>query len=226
MVAVLYTRLVGRGTGAAGGFVEPAEGEQALIELHGELMKVIVLPYLGAAVAAQGDAAAQRRRLRESASPTPARPVGRVPSGRTRGSSDLSHGARAQGDRQATRRGNREVAERAGIVNQGQLEGNASRAWSIRAWWPSAAGASAARGKHPNSWWLTERGEALEREVGHPPLGEQVPGSPRWGKESSSWQRQTSTVASLHKAIQAPGSMSTHSGGADVQGTDSGNART
>ncbi len=59
---------------------------------------------------------------------------------------------------------NREVAERAGIVDQGQISKILTRL-EYQGLVANRSGASAARGT-PNSWWLTERGEALEREVG------------------------------------------------------------
>ncbi len=190
VVAVLYTRLLARGTGAAGGFAEPAEGEQALIELHGELMNLIVLPYLGAAVAAR-ELGRSAPPLTRSASPTPARPVGRV--GPEEPAARLTYRTvrvlRAIAELPAA--SNREVAERAGIVDQGQISKILTRL-EYQGLVANRSGASAARGT-PNSWWLTERGEALEREVGQRPAWRAGPGSPRWGR-SSSWRRQTLTV--------------------------------
>ncbi len=101
VVAVLYTRLLARDSGASAGFTEPVEGESALIELHGELMNLIVLPYLGAAVAAR-ELGRSVPPLTRSASPTPVRSSRARCAGRTRGSSDLSHGACAQGDSRAS----------------------------------------------------------------------------------------------------------------------------
>jgi hypothetical protein len=173
VVAVLYTRLLARGTGAAGGFVEPAAGEPALIELHGELMNLIVLPYLGAAVAARelGRSAPPPTR---GASPTPVGPVGRVapeePAARL--TYRTVRVLRAIAELPAA--SNREVAERAGIVDQGQISKILTRL-EYQGLVANRSGASAARGT-PNSWWLTERGEALEHEIGQRPLGEQDPG--------------------------------------------------
>jgi DNA-binding MarR family transcriptional regulator len=63
------------------------------------------------------------------------------------------------------------VAERAGIVDQGQISKILTRL-EYQGLVANRSGASTARGT-PNSWWLTERGEAFEREVGQRPLGAQ-----------------------------------------------------
>ncbi|HTA97068.1 MAG TPA: TetR family transcriptional regulator [Solirubrobacteraceae bacterium] len=173
VVAVLYTRLLARGPGAAGGFAEPVEGEPGLIELHGELMNLIVLPYLGAAVAARelGRSAPPPTR---SASPSPVRPVGCR--GPEEPAARLTYRTvrvlRAIAELPAA--SNREVAERAGIVDQGQISKILTRL-EYQGLVANRSGPSAARGT-PNSWWLTDSGEALEREVGQRPLGEQDPG--------------------------------------------------
>jgi AcrR family transcriptional regulator/DNA-binding MarR family transcriptional regulator len=173
VLAVLYTRLLARGAGAAGGFAEPAESEPALIELHGELMNLIVLPYLGAGVAA--------KELGRSAPPPPpsvnpaqARPIGRgaqvEPAGRL--TYRTVRVLRAIAELPAA--SNREVAERAGIVDQGQISKILTRL-EYQGLVANRSGPSVARGT-PNSWWLTERGEELEREVGQRPLGDQDSG--------------------------------------------------
>jgi AcrR family transcriptional regulator/DNA-binding MarR family transcriptional regulator len=170
VVAVLYTRLRARGAGAEGGFAALVENDSALIELHGELMNLIVLPYLGAATAG--------RELGRAAPPPPFRA----------GSTEALTGAHVPQDEPAARltyrtvrvlkaiaelpaASNREVAERAGIVDQGQISKILARL-EYQGLVANRSGASAARGT-PNSWWLTEHGEALEREVGQRPLGEQ-----------------------------------------------------
>jgi hypothetical protein len=156
---VLYTRLLGRGVGSADGYVEPGAGEPALIELHGELMSLIVLPYLGAGVAG--------RELHRP--PPPPRPgaalVDRLPKGRStleepaarltyrtvrvlRAIAELPAGS------------NREVAERAGIVDQGQISKILTRL-EYQGLVVNRGAANPARGT-PNSWWLTKRGEDLE----------------------------------------------------------------
>jgi AcrR family transcriptional regulator len=171
VVAVLYTRLLARGSDAAAGFAEPVESEPALIELHGELMNLIVLPYLGAAVAA--------RELDRSAPPPIARSASRTPV------RSLGLGAPEEPAARLTYRtvrvlraiaelpaaSNREVAERAGIVDQGQISKILTRL-EYQGLVANRSGPSAARGT-PNSWWLTDRGEALEHEVGQRPLGDQ-----------------------------------------------------
>jgi AcrR family transcriptional regulator len=168
VVAVLYTRLLAR-SGVAAGFTEPVESEPALIELHGELMSLIVLPYLGAAVAARelGRSAPPTR----SASPAPMHPVGRgapeEPAARL--TYRTVRVLRAIAELPAA--SNREVAEQAGIVDQGQISKILTRL-EYQGLVTNRSGPSAARGT-PNSWWLTDRGEALEREVGQRPLGSQ-----------------------------------------------------
>ncbi len=73
------------------------------------------------------------------------------------------------------------MAERAGIVDQGQISKILTRL-EYQGLVANRSGASAARGT-PNSWWLTDRGEELEREVGQHPLGDQD--SPRREGEGS-----------------------------------------
>ncbi len=169
VVAVLYTRLLARDLGVAAGFAEPVESEPALIELHGELMNLIVLPYLGAAVAARelGRSAPSPTR---SASPTAVRPAGcGAPEEiAARLTYRTVRVLRAIAELPAA--SNREVAERAGIVDQGQISKILTRL-EYQGLVANRSGASAARGT-PNSWWLTDRGEALEREVGQRPLGD------------------------------------------------------
>ena len=60
------------------------------------------------------------------------------------------------------------MAERAGIVDQGQISKILTRL-EYRGLVANRGGSGPARGT-PNSWWLTERGEALERDLReHPP---------------------------------------------------------
>ncbi|MGA9314031.1 MAG: TetR family transcriptional regulator [Solirubrobacteraceae bacterium] len=169
VMAVLYMRLFARDMGAAGGFGELTESEPALLELHGELMNLIVLPYLGAAVAARelGRSVPSPPR---NATQTQARPIGRV--GLEEPAARLTYRTvrvlRAIAELPAA--SNREVAERAGIIDQGQISKILTRL-EYQGLVANRRGVSAARGT-PNSWWLTERGEALEREVGQRPVGE------------------------------------------------------
>jgi DNA-binding MarR family transcriptional regulator/AcrR family transcriptional regulator len=173
VMAVLYTRLFARDMGAAEGFGEEAESEPALLELHGELMNLIVLPYLGAAAAARELGRSVPLPPR-STKPTQAQTIGRVapeePAARL--TYRTVRVLRAIAELPAA--SNREVAERAGIVDQGQISKILTRL-EYQGLVANRSGASAARGT-PNSWWLTERGVALEREVAQRPLGEQDTG--------------------------------------------------
>ncbi len=170
VLAVLYTRLLARGTGTDSNdnHAKPPGEERPLIEMHGELVSLIVLPYLGATVAG-----------RELHRPAPAprsrsRPVEQLPTGR----STLEEPARLtyrtvrvlRAIAELPAGSNREVAERAGIVDQGQISKILTRL-EYQGLVVNQGGHSMARGT-PNSWWLTERGEALERELREHPPGE------------------------------------------------------
>lgn len=168
VLAVLYTRLLARGVGPMGAYDEPGDVEQPLIEMHGELMSLIVLPYLGAAAAGREmrkPAPEPRSRVR-TLKPLPAgRPMLEEPARLTyrtvrvlRAITELPAGS------------NREVAERAGIVDQGQISKILTRL-EYQGLVVNRGGSSTARGT-PNSWWLTERGETLERELREHPSGE------------------------------------------------------
>jgi AcrR family transcriptional regulator len=168
VLAVLYTRLLARGASATGAG-EPSGEESPLIELHGELMSLIVLPYLGGKVAGN-----ELRRPAPSPRPQAAsiapelagrssreRPGARMTYRTVRVLmviADLPGGS------------NREVAERAGIVDQGQISKLLTRL-EYQGLIVNRDADSPARGT-PNSWWLTERGEALERELREHPVGE------------------------------------------------------
>jgi AcrR family transcriptional regulator/DNA-binding MarR family transcriptional regulator len=168
VLAVLYTRLLARGAGSTGGYAEPG-GEPSLIELHGELMSLIVLPYLGASVA--------RKQLGRPAPPPPRRQpaIERLPAGR---STLEEPGARftyrtvrvLRAIAELPAGSNREVAERAGIVDQGQISKILTRL-EYQGLVVNRGASAAARGT-PNSWWLSERGEALEQELRERPSGE------------------------------------------------------
>jgi AcrR family transcriptional regulator len=151
VLTVIQTRLLAQDA-------EPAE-ERSAIELFGSLMSLIALPYLGAG-------AARRELIRPAPAP---RAAGR----------DATGGAPTQyedlGVRLTYRTGrvlqaiarypgasNREVAERAGIVDQGQISKLLSRL--------EAAGVIANLGEGtsrgaPNAWRLTEHGEQVEHGV-------------------------------------------------------------
>jgi AcrR family transcriptional regulator/DNA-binding MarR family transcriptional regulator len=162
VIAVLYTRLLARGGGGAAGYAEPDPQEPALIELHGELTSLILLPYLGASAAG--------RELRRPAPPAraPVPSAQRQPTGRSMlgvpGSRLTYRTVRVlQAIADLPAASNREVAERAGIVDQGQISKILSRL-EEQGLVDNRGASGPARGT-PNSWWLTDRGEALEREL-------------------------------------------------------------
>jgi AcrR family transcriptional regulator len=179
VLAVLYTRLLARGAGPTAGYAEPGADERPLIEIHGELMSLIVLPYLGAAVAG--------RELHKPVPRSRLRRVEQLPAGR----SVLEEPARLtyrtvqvlRAIAELPAGSNREVAERAGIVDQGQISKILTRL-EYQGLVLNRGGHGAARGT-PNSWWLTERGEELERELREQPAGE-VRAQPQPGKGSGS----------------------------------------
>ena len=158
VLAVLYARVLAndhaRHVGAPGG-----EQASALIDLHGELMSMIVLPYLGAQAAAE----------------ELERPAPRAPESSALEAGPIAVPASEQAGARLTYRtvqvlraiaelpagSNREVAERAGIVDQGQISKILTRL-EYQGLVVNRGGSGPARGA-PNSWWLTDRGEALER---------------------------------------------------------------
>lgn len=170
VMAVLYTRLFARDIGVAGGLGEATESEQALLELHGELMNLIVLPYLGAAVAARELGRPVPSPPRNTG-PAQARPIGRVAPEEPAARLTYRTVRVLRSIAELPAASNREVAERAGIIDQGQISKILTRL-EYQGLVANRSGASTARGT-PNSWWLTERGEALEREVGQRPLRDQ-----------------------------------------------------
>jgi len=174
VLAVLYTRLLGEG-GAAGGSIE----ETSLVELHGELMSLIVLPYLGASIARKElDRPPPRERPRTRLAK--ALPQGR-PESEQRGAR-LTYRTvqvlRAIAELPAG--SNREVAERAGIVDQGQISKILTRL-EYQGLVVNRGGSGTARGT-PNAWWLTERGEQLEHGLAERSVGE--PGRSPDGKDA------------------------------------------
>jgi AcrR family transcriptional regulator/DNA-binding MarR family transcriptional regulator len=142
-----------------------ADPQRPTSELFGSLVSIVVLPYLGAGAA--------RREL--------TRPMPRIRSGAA-SSSPGSRDGQAGLDTRLTYRtarvlsaiddypgaSNREVAERAGIVDQGQISKLLGRleARTLIA----RMGESRARGA-PNSWRLTERGERVLRSASTRTLG-------------------------------------------------------
>lgn len=185
VLAVLYTRLLAQNAGPAGGYVEPDGSNPGLIEMHGELMSLILLPYLGAAVAGRELSRPVPPPRRNGATPqvsarvqpSPEEPAARLTYRTVRVLRAIAELPAAS---------NREVAERAGIVDQGQISKILTRL-EFQGLVINRHGASATRGT-PNSWWLTERGEALERELRELPPGEHDSGR-RHGKGSGSRRR-------------------------------------
>jgi AcrR family transcriptional regulator len=144
LLAVLQNRLL-------------SDAHEPVIELFGSLVSIIVLPYLGVGIA--------RRELTRPA-PPPRGVLGQASTG-----GDTPHGDRA-GVRLTYRTtrvlgaiaaypgaSNREVADRAGIVDQGQVSKLLARLQSAQLIVKIGSGRPA-RGA-PNSWGLTERGESL-----------------------------------------------------------------
>jgi AcrR family transcriptional regulator len=150
VLTVIQTRLLAQDS-------EPPE-ERPTIELFGSLMSLIALPYLGAGAA-----------WRELTRPAPAP---RAVSGETAGAparyEDLGVRLTYRTGRvlQAIARypgaSNREVAERADIVDQGQISKLLSRLETAGVIANLSEGTS--RGA-PNAWRLTDHGERVERGV-------------------------------------------------------------
>jgi DNA-binding MarR family transcriptional regulator len=127
-------------------------------------MSMIVLPYLGAKVA--GEELSRPAPQAPASSALDAGPIA-VPASEQAGAR-LTYRTvqvlRAIAELPAG--SNREVAERAGIVDQGQISKILTRL-EYQGLVVNRAGdspAHPARGA-PNSWWLTDRGEALERDL-------------------------------------------------------------
>lgn len=179
VLAVLYGRMLARDPG--GGAGDPRDGgEGEAIELHGELMSMIVLPYLGAEQAAA--------ELEREPPPAPASlvcepgPIA-VPASDHAGARLTYRTVRVlRAIAELPAGSNRDVAERAGIVDQGQISKILTRL-EYQGLVVNRGGTGPARGA-PNSWWLTERGEALERDLRERPST--TVGSLRRGGEGSS----------------------------------------
>ena len=150
VLTVIQTRLLAQDA-------DPPE-ERPAIELFGSLMSLVALPYLGAGAA--------RRELTRPA-PAPRAGAGAA-SGAPTQYEDLGVRLTYRTGRvlQAIARypgaSNREVAERAGIVDQGQISKLLSRLESAGVIANQSEGTS--RGA-PNAWRLTEHGERVERGV-------------------------------------------------------------
>ena len=178
VIAVLYTRLLGQGAtggerpagqGPAGEGAGSAGERLRLIELHGELMSLIVLPYLGASTARKElDRPPPQARVAEK--PFASLPATR-PESEQRGARLTYRTVRVlRAIAELPAGSNREVAERAGIVDQGQISKILTRL-EYQGLVANRGGSGATRGT-PNAWWLTERGEQLERELNEHPVGE------------------------------------------------------
>jgi AcrR family transcriptional regulator len=153
VLTVIQTRLLAQDS-------EPPD-ERPAIELFGSLMSLIVLPYLG-----HGAAQRELTRPAPGAQGAAGEPLGQAARFEDHGvrltyrtSRVLSAIAQYPGA------SNREVAERAGIVDQGQISKLLARLESAGVIANLSEGTS--RGA-PNSWRLTELGERVERGVaGH-----------------------------------------------------------
>jgi AcrR family transcriptional regulator len=152
VLAVIHTRLVAAG----------AVRSQSLTELLGPLMNLILLPYLGAAKAS-----------RELARSAPALAVLELGSrdglGREGSAVRLTYRTvrvlKVIGERPGA--SNREVAEQAGVIDQGQISkllGRLERLGLIENRGGGGGGGSSTRGT-ANAWVLTPRGEQVERGV-------------------------------------------------------------
>jgi AcrR family transcriptional regulator len=135
-----------------------ADGREPLIGLFGSLISMIVLPYLGLAVARR-ELTRPAPRIRSAGEPAskggekiPEREAGVRLTYRT--ARVLSAIADYPGA------SNREVAERAGIIDQGQISKLLSRLEKREL--IAKIGEGRTRGA-PNSWRLTERGELVRR---------------------------------------------------------------
>jgi AcrR family transcriptional regulator len=168
VLSILYARVLMYPSGDG---PPPAQQASSLIELHGELMSMLVLPYMGAAAA--------RREIARPAPAPPASfaaepgPVG-VPASEHAGARLTYRTVRVlRAIAELPAGSNREVAERAGVVDQGQIskiltrleyQGLVVNRGSGRRSAIDGIADRPARGA-PNCWWLTERGEALERDL-------------------------------------------------------------
>jgi AcrR family transcriptional regulator len=150
LLTVIQTRLLDQDG-------DPPE-ERPTIELFGSLMSLIALPYLGAGAARREltrPAPAQRTTSRGvTVEPTPYEDLGVRLTYRT--------GRVLQAIARYPGASNREVAERAGIIDQGQISKLLSRLELAGVIVNLSEGTS--RGA-PNAWRLTEHGERVERGV-------------------------------------------------------------
>jgi AcrR family transcriptional regulator len=137
-----------------------AEQESSLIDMFGALISIVVLPYLGAGVARRELIRPAPRLRSEAEAGTPSEDGGTRPTYRT--ARVLEAIAAYPGA------SNREVAERAGIVDQGQISkllGRLAARGLIE-----KIGEGRTRGA-PNSWRLTEAGGGVLQSVSVPQPG-------------------------------------------------------
>jgi AcrR family transcriptional regulator len=134
----------------------PPQERQPLLALFGSLMSMIVLPYMGATVARRELARPAPRLRSVSERSLPDRDMAWVRDAPVRLTYRTARVLRAIADYPGA--SNREVAERAGILDQGQVSKLLSRLEDreliVR------MGASRTRGA-PNSWHLSARGELV-----------------------------------------------------------------
>jgi AcrR family transcriptional regulator len=144
VLAVLHTRLLERSS-------------TPYIDLHGALMSMIVLPYLGARAAA-----AELRRSAPKAPPHAAgeRPVAADPMAGLQMRLTYRTVRVLSAIRERPRASNRQVADGSGIADQGQISKLLSRLEGLGL----IENVDRVQGKGaPNEWRLTERGERVER---------------------------------------------------------------
>ncbi len=151
VMSVVHTRLLAADLTSNG----PGPNETPLLELLGQLMSLIVLPYMGAAAA-----------RRELTRPTPAfggpSGIGDIPPEglNLRLTYRTTRVLLAIGQRPGVN--NREVADQAGIVDQGQISRLLNRLEGLGLIVNTSDGTT--RGA-PNAWLLTARGEQAERGI-------------------------------------------------------------
>lgn len=162
VMSVIHTRLLAADLSGLGDQPRaqvsdgPAPSEPPLLELTGQLMSLIVLPYMGVSAA--------RRELNRPAQHSTRSPLGVgdiPPEGlNLRLTYRTTRVLLAIGERAGAN--NREVADRAGIVDQGQISRLLRRLEGMGLIVNTSDGTT--RGA-PNAWLLTARGEQAERGI-------------------------------------------------------------
>ena len=137
------------------------EGEVAVMDLFGALVSIVVLPYLGVGVARR-ELLRPPPRIRSAATVQP--PEAGAAGGRAGGARITYRTARVLSSIAAyPGASNREVADRAGIVDQGQISKLLNR---LQAHGLIAKLSEGRTRGTPNSWRLTEQGELVLRNAG------------------------------------------------------------